>query len=50
MKKPWLKLSREENDLPKNSKLASENKLHFATQLVVSPRNNVWEMSAEIHY
>ena len=26
MKKPWLKLSREENDWPKNSELASENR------------------------
>ena len=30
--------------------LASENSLHFTTSPLVSPRNDVWEMSAEIPY
>ena len=32
------------------SEIAWENRRHFATPRVVSPRNNVWEMSAEIPY
>ena len=35
---------------PLSKELAWENRRHFATPPVVSPRNNVWEMSAEIPY
>ena len=38
------------NAIEREEKVTWENRRHFATPLLVSPRNDVWEKNAEIQY